>query len=83
MRLALTFLCSIAVLTGAAPLVAHAAPLCETAGWTDPVTGAHPEDGPCTPVDVGDVSCRNTSASDGSSVAVSVTVCVPKAIKVG
>jgi hypothetical protein len=83
MRLPLTIVCSIALLTGAAPLAAHADPLCASAGWTDPVSGTHPEDGPCTPVDVGDVSCRAQSVSDAPTVAVSVTACVPKPITIG
>jgi hypothetical protein len=83
MRLPLTIICSIALLAGAAPLAAHADPRCESAGWTDPATGPHPDDGPCTPGDAGDVTCRTDGVSNAPTVAVSVTTCVPKPISVG
>lgn len=80
MRLPLTILGSAALLVTAMPLRAHADPVCAQAGWTDPETGAHPEDGPCAdPLPEQDNICHGDGVtSSDPNAGVSYSVCVLK-----
>jgi hypothetical protein len=76
----LMILCGTALLPAPMLPAAHAQPVCETVGWTDPVTGPHPDDGPC----IGDAPKKLCEPFDteypspqAPDVAVSVAVCVP------